>query len=206
VKGGGARVAATPPLRVAVDPVPYVGRGGLKLAAALDRFGIDPAGRAALDVGASTGGFTDCLLQRGARRVVALDVGRGQLAWRLRQDARVVVLERKNVRTLVPADLPEPPTLAVIDVSFISLAKVLPAVAAVLAPGGAAVALVKPQFEVGRERVGKGGVVRDEAVRASAVASVRRASVGLGFAVCGEADSVLPGPKGNREVFLWLRR
>jgi 23S rRNA (cytidine1920-2'-O)/16S rRNA (cytidine1409-2'-O)-methyltransferase len=185
---------------------PYVSRGGEKLAGALDAFGIDPRGRVALDVGASTGGFTDCLLQRGAPRVIAVDVGRGQLAWRLRQDARVVLLERTNARMLEACVLPDTPSLAVVDVSFISLTHVLPAVAAALAAGGTLVVLVKPQFEVGRERVGKGGVVRDDTDRAAAVAGVRLAAERLGLAVRGEAESVLPGPKGNREVFLWLEK
>ena len=178
--------------------------GGEKLAGALDAFGIDPQGRAALDVGASTGGFTDCLLRRGARRVVALDVGYGQLAWSLRQDPRVVVIERTNVRHLQASDLPEPPELVTVDVSFISLALVLPAIARVVVPRSPVVALVKPQFEAGRGQVGKGGVVRDDGVRAAAVARIRTAAAELAFAVRGEADSVLHGPKGNREVFLWL--
>jgi len=138
--------------------------------------------------------------------VIAVDVGYGQLAWRLRQDPRVTVLERTNARHLAPGDLPAPAEVATVDVSFISLAKVLPAVVACARPGAAIVALVKPQFEVGRGRVGKGGVVRDEAARADAVAAVRVAADALGLAVRGEAESVLPGPKGNREVFLWLVR
>lgn len=201
----GALVAADTPLRLRAPDSGYVSRGGDKLAGALDAFALDPAGRLALDVGASTGGFTDCLLRRGARRVVALDVGYGQLAWSLRQDPRVVVIERANVRRLEPADLPDPPELATVDVSFISLTLVLPALARVVTPGSPVVALVKPQFEAGRGQVGKGGVVRDDAVRAAAVARVRAAAGGLGFTVRGEAESVLPGPKGNREVFLWLQ-
>jgi 23S rRNA (cytidine1920-2'-O)/16S rRNA (cytidine1409-2'-O)-methyltransferase len=200
----GTEVATDAEIRVRGGDAPYVSRGGEKLAGALDAFALDVRDRIALDVGASTGGFTDCLLQRGARRVIALDVGYGQLAWALRQDARVTVLERVNARKLVPAMLPEAPDLAVMDVSFISVAKVLPAVAAVLRPGSALVALVKPQFEVGRGRVGKGGVVRDPALRAEAVAGVRTSAEQLGFAVRGEAESVLPGPAGNREMFLWL--
>ena len=202
----GAEVPAGAEVRLREPDSPYVSRGGEKLAGALDAFGIDVRGLSALDVGASTGGFTDCLLQRGARRVVALDVGYGQLAWRLRQDPRVVVIERTNVRALVPGALPEPPDLAVVDVSFISLVTVLPVVVGALRPGATIVALVKPQFEVGRERVGKGGVVRDAAARADAVARVRRAAEALGLVVRGEAESVLPGPKGNREVFLRLNR
>jgi len=202
----GAEVPADAEVRLRTADSPYVSRGGEKLAGALDAFGLEVRDLVAFDVGASTGGFTDCLLQRGARRVIALDVGYGQLAWKLRHDPRVVVIERTNARHLTPAMLPEAPDLAVVDVSFISLATVLPAVAGVLAPRGTIVALVKPQFEVGRGRVGKGGVVRDPAQRAEAVAGVRTAAEQLGLAVRGEAESVLPGPKGNREVFIWLAR
>jgi 23S rRNA (cytidine1920-2'-O)/16S rRNA (cytidine1409-2'-O)-methyltransferase len=202
----GALVPGSATVRLRKPDLPYVSRGGEKLAGALDAFGIDVRGAVALDVGASTGGFTDCLLQRGARRVLAVDVGYGQLAWRLRTDPRVVVLERTNARSLTPESLPEPADLAVVDVSFISLARVLPAIAVCVSPGRAIVALVKPQFEVGRGRVGKGGVVRDAAARAAAVAGVRAAAEALGLAIRGEAESVLPGPKGNREVFLWLAR
>src|SRR3954463_5595305 len=190
---------------VAVDERPrFVSRGGIKLANALDALGVDPAGRRALDVGASTGGFTDCLLQRGAAHVVAVDVAYGELHWRLRTDPRVTVLERRNARHLTPADLPWPPDLAVLDVSFISLPKVLPAVLPCLAPGWEALAMVKPQFEVGRDRVGKGGVVRDAADRRAALVSVAQAARSLGAAVLGFAPSGLPGPKGNRETFVHL--
>jgi len=201
----GAVVPADAAVRLRTPETAYASRGGEKLAGALDALGLDPTGRIVLDVGASTGGFTDCLLRRGAARVIAVDVGYGQLAWRLRQDPRVTVLDRTNARTLTRAALPEAPDLAVIDVSFISLARVLPAVVACLAPGAEIVALVKPQFEVGRGRVGKGGVVRDPALRAEAVASVRAAAESLGLAVTGQSESVLPGPKGNVEVFLRLR-
>ena len=202
----GTEVAADAEVRLRATAPPYASRGGEKLAGALDAFGLQVRDLVALDVGASTGGFTDCLLQRGSRRVIALDVGYGQLAWKLRQDPRVMVIERTNARHLTSTMLPEVPDLAVVDVSFISLATVLPAVAGVVAPGGTIVALVKPQFEVGRGRVGKGGVVRDPGLRAEAVASVRAAAERLGLTVDGEAESVLPGPKGNREVFLWLAR
>jgi 23S rRNA (cytidine1920-2'-O)/16S rRNA (cytidine1409-2'-O)-methyltransferase len=202
----GVLVAPDAPLRLRAPASEYVSRGGEKLAGALDAFALDVAGTVALDVGASTGGFTDCLLRRGARRVIAVDVGYGQLAWSLRQDPRVVVLERSNARHLRPTLLPELPDLATVDVSFISLALVLPAIAAALAPGGAVVALVKPQFEAGRGQVGKGGVVRDPATRSAAVLRVRQVAEGLGFAVRGESESVLLGPKGNREVFLWLEK
>jgi 23S rRNA (cytidine1920-2'-O)/16S rRNA (cytidine1409-2'-O)-methyltransferase len=190
-------------VRLRAAPSPYASRGGEKLAGALDAFGVDPNGRVVVDVGASTGGFTDVCLRRGARRVFAVDVGYGQLAWALRQDPRVHVLDRTNARRLAPELFPEPPDLAVVDVSFISLALVLPAVASVLAPRGDVIALVKPQFEVGKGEVGKGGVVRDEAKRAEAVRRVRDAMEELRVLVRGEAESVLTGPKGNREVFLW---
>ena len=202
----GTVVAADARVRIKDAAASYASRGGEKLAGALDAFGLAVAGRVALDVGASTGGFTDVLLRRGARRVIALDVGYGQLAWALRQDPRVTVLDRTNARYLTADRLPEPPGVVTIDVSFISLALVLPAVAPVLAPGGDVIALVKPQFEVGREAVGKGGVVRDPAARAAAVAGVREAAAGCGLSARAEADSVLAGPAGNREIFLWLVR
>jgi 23S rRNA (cytidine1920-2'-O)/16S rRNA (cytidine1409-2'-O)-methyltransferase len=188
------------------EPPRYVSRGALKLENALAALGIDPSGRDCLDVGASTGGFTDCLLRHGAARVVALDVARGQLDWGLRNDPRVHVIERANARALDPSDLPWPPSLATIDVSFIGLRKVLPAVARCVAPDGDILALVKPQFELGRERVGKGGVVRDPADRREAVLAVARAAQELGLTVLGVASSGLPGPKGNRETFVWSRR
>ena len=190
---------------VAVDEAPrFVSRGGIKLANALERFAIDVRGRRALDVGASTGGFTDCLLQGGAAHVVALDVAYGELDWRLRNDERVTVLERTNARSLAPADLPYAPDLVVIDVSFISLAKVLPAVLATTAPAFDALAMVKPQFEVGRGNVGKGGVVRDAAQRRAALVGVAQSARALGAVVLGFASSGLPGPKGNQESFVWL--
>ncbi len=194
---------------VLVERAPFVSRGGEKLAGALETFGVDPAGRVCLDVGASTGGFTDALLRRGASRVYALDVGRGQLAESLRADPRVVVLERTHAKRLDPADpdaiaLPEAPSLAVVDVSFISLTRVLPGIAAQLPPGGEVVALVKPQFESQPRDVPR-GVVRDAAVRRAAVERVGQAARGLGLEVLGEVESALPGPAGNREVFLHLR-
>jgi 23S rRNA (cytidine1920-2'-O)/16S rRNA (cytidine1409-2'-O)-methyltransferase len=182
----------------------YVSRGGRKLANALDTLGLDVAGRRALDVGASTGGFSDCLLQRDAACVTTLDVAYGELNWRLRTDARVTVIERQNARAVEPRMLPYAPDLVVIDVSFISLAKVLPAVLACAADRFDCLALVKPQFEVGRERVGKGGVVRAAADRRSALVAVGEAARELGAAVLGFASSGLPGPKGNRESFVWL--
>jgi 23S rRNA (cytidine1920-2'-O)/16S rRNA (cytidine1409-2'-O)-methyltransferase len=190
---------------IAVDERPrFVSRGGIKLANALAATGIDPAGRRALDVGASTGGFTDCLLQAGAAHVVALDVAYGELDWRLRTDERVTVIERTNARALRCEELPYAPDLIVADVSFISLAKVLRAVLACAAPRFDALAMVKPQFEVGRERVGKGGVVRDPADRRAALVAVARAAREAGAAVLGFAPSGLAGPKGNRETFVWL--
>lgn len=191
-----------PEAELIVDPGPrFVSRGGVKLDNALRALGIEVAGRDCLDVGASTGGFTDCLLQRGAARVAAVDVAYGQLAARLRDDPRVTVIERRNARDLRPDELPFAPELATIDVSFISLTKVLPAVAACLAPGGEALAMVKPQFELGRERVGR-GVVRDPADRREAVLRVALAARELGLAVRGFAPSGLPGPKGNLETFV----
>jgi 23S rRNA (cytidine1920-2'-O)/16S rRNA (cytidine1409-2'-O)-methyltransferase len=182
----------------------YVSRGGIKLANALDRTGLDVSGRRALDVGSSTGGFSDCLLQRGTSEIAAVDVGYGTLAWSLRKDPRVTVLERTNARSLQPQMLPFVPDLAVIDVSFISLEKVLGAVLDCLAPGYDALALVKPQFEVGRGRVGKGGVVRDADTRRAALIAVGQAALSLGAGVVSYSSSGLPGPKGNRETFLWL--
>ncbi len=180
----------------------FVSRGGIKLENALRALGIDLVGRDCLDVGASTGGFTDCLLQRGAARVAAVDVAYGQIDLKLREDPRVTVIERVNARALEPADLPFAPGLATVDVSFISLRKVLPAVARCLAPDGEALAMVKPQFELGRERVRK-GVVRDAGDRREAVLSVAMAARELGLSIRGFASSGLPGPKGNRETFVW---
>lgn len=192
-----------PEATLIVDSGPrFVSRGGTKLENALAALEIDVSGRECLDVGASTGGFTDCLLQRGAAAVAAVDVAYGQLDRRLREDPRVTVIERLNARALEPTDLPFAAELAVVDVSFISLTKVLPAVARCLAPGGEALAMVKPQFELGRERVGR-GVVRDDADRHEAILKVARAAEDLGLAVRGFASSGLPGPKGNRETFVW---
>jgi 23S rRNA (cytidine1920-2'-O)/16S rRNA (cytidine1409-2'-O)-methyltransferase len=182
----------------------FVSRGGIKLANALDALELDVGGRHALDVGASTGGFTDCLLQRGAAHVVCVDVAYGQLDWRLRTDARVTVIERHNARSLSRDELPYAPDLIVIDVSFISLRKILPAALSVVAQQFDCLALVKPQFEVGREAVGKGGVVRDPRERRRALVEVGEAARDLGAAVVGFASSGLPGPKGNRETFAWL--
>ncbi len=187
------------------EPPPFVSRGGVKLANALDAFGIDPSGRRALDVGASTGGFTDCLLQRGAESVIALDVAYGEFHWGLRNDERVTVIERRNARSLRPDELPYAPDLIVADVSFISLTKVLPAVVSAAAPRFDLLAMVKPQFEVGRERVGRGGVVRSPDDRRSALVAVGRHALDeLRTSVMGYATSGLPGPAGNRESFVWI--
>jgi 23S rRNA (cytidine1920-2'-O)/16S rRNA (cytidine1409-2'-O)-methyltransferase len=191
------------------DDPGYASRGAHKLVGALDVFagtGLDPAGRDCLDAGASTGGFTDVLLRRGAARVVAVDVGYGQLAWRLQQDPRVTVVDRQNARDLVPQLLPFVPDLVVADLSFISLRLVLPALVAVAGTGADFVLMVKPQFEVGRQQLGHGGVVRDPGLRAGAVRGVAAAAAELVLGVRGRVASPLPGPSGNVEYFLWLRR
>ena len=209
--GPGRARASKPGQLVAADveldidaPPPFVSRGGVKLANALDALGIEVMGRHCLDVGASTGGFTDCLLQRGAAHVIALDVAYGELDWRLRGDDRVTPIERTNARALAPDQLPYAPDLIAIDVSFISLRKVLPAVLGTAAPEYDCLAMVKPQFEVGRDRVGKGGVVRDPAAREEAILAVAECGRELGAAVRGTAPSGLPGPAGNLETFVWL--
>lgn len=200
----GRLVAVDCPLQV-LEPMPYVSRGGLKLAAALDHFGIVVAGKVCLDVGASTGGFTDCLLQRGARRVYAVDVGKGQLDWKLRSDPRVVVCEGVNARYLSRQHVPEPVDLAVCDVSFISVTLVLPAMVSLLAPAGEMVILVKPQFEVGRGQVGKGGIVRQPELQQAACQKVGQAISALGFQVAW-IESPIRGAEGNREFLLHARR
>jgi len=209
--GVDGRRAEKPGEMVAVDaelsvrePPRFVSRGGVKLANALEHFDVTVQGRRAVDVGASTGGFTDCLLQNGASEIVAVDVGYGDLDYGLRNDSRVTVLERTNARSLTPDMLPFVPELAVVDVSFISLGKVLGAVLACMAGGYDVLALVKPQFEVGRERVGKGGVVRSAEDRRSALVDVGVAALKLGAGVRGYRSSGLPGPKGNLETFIWL--
>jgi 23S rRNA (cytidine1920-2'-O)/16S rRNA (cytidine1409-2'-O)-methyltransferase len=206
VDKAGEQLALDADLSVKGEDHPYVSRGGVKLAGALDAFGLKPDSMVAADFGASTGGFTDCLLLRGARRVYAIDVGYGQLHDRLRRDPRVVVMERTNARHLQPDALPEPMDWVVIDASFIGLGKLLPAADAVLRSGGEIVALIKPQFEVGRAAVGKGGVVRDEQARSEAIAKVIDEARELGLTSLGEADAVIAGPEGNREHFVWLRK
>lgn len=205
----GAAVAPDARIALTVPDHPYVGRGGVKLARALDRFGIDVRGRTALDIGASTGGFTDAMLRRGAERVVALDVGRGQLDWRLRADPRVVPLEGINARGLtremLPGGLP-PVDCVTIDVSFISLRLVLPVVPALVAAGGDVVALVKPQFEAARREVGKGGIVRDRAVRRRVIGQVIAAADAVGLACVSTTPAPRREATGNREYFVHLRR
>jgi 23S rRNA (cytidine1920-2'-O)/16S rRNA (cytidine1409-2'-O)-methyltransferase len=184
---------------------PYVSRGGEKLAAALDEWNLSPEGLAAIDVGASTGGFTDCLLQRGAKHVYAVDVGYGQLAWELRQDSRVTVLERTNIRHLDPALIKERPQFFTADCSFISLRLVLPHLLYIVAPNAEGVVLIKPQFEAGRDAVGKGGVVRDERVHQEVIDAVSREAVAIGYRWCGVMPSPLLGPAGNREFLAHLQ-
>lgn len=200
----GRLVDTAEPIEVVGDPRPYVSRGGVKLAGALDAFGMDPTGYRCLDLGASTGGFTDCLLGRGAREVVAVDVGRGQLDWSLRKDPRVEVRERTDVRDLDPGGLGSF-DLVVCDLAFISLRTVLGPIA-VVAGEAQVLALVKPQFEVGRGRVGKGGVVRDPALREEALRSVVRAAREAGLEAVGSCPAPIPGADGNVETFLLLRR
>lgn len=183
---------------------PYVSRGGLKLAGGLDHFAIDPTGMVCGDIGASTGGFSDCLLQRGATKIYAIDVGYGQLAWKLRSDPRVVVMERTNARHLTPTDLTEPFDLAVIDASFISLEILLKPVMALVKPCGAILALIKPQFEVGKGQVGKGGVVRDPELHEAAIAKITEFGQCQGLTSHGHCPSPLLGPKGNREFLIYF--
>jgi 23S rRNA (cytidine1920-2'-O)/16S rRNA (cytidine1409-2'-O)-methyltransferase len=200
----GQLVSVDAEIRLKGDVLPYVSRGGLKLEKALNMFAIDVTNLTALDAGASTGGFTDCLLQRGARKVFAVDVGYGQLAWKLRGDERVVNMEKTNIRYLDPGQLDEVPDIAVIDVSFISLDKVLAPVSRLVRDGGRIVALIKPQFEVGRGEVGKGGVVRDRDKHQQVVDTVHHLAESLGLTVQGVIESPILGPKGNREFLISL--
>jgi 23S rRNA (cytidine1920-2'-O)/16S rRNA (cytidine1409-2'-O)-methyltransferase len=193
-------------VRVKDSDYSYVSRGGPKLEGALQAFQVDPRGKVAMDIGASTGGFTDCLLQKGAKKVYAVDVGYGQLAWRLRQDPRVVNLERRNIRYLKPDEIGERVDLAVIDTSFISVEKFLPNVLQMVRDGGRIVALLKPQFEVGKAEVGKGGVVRDKRKHQQVLDRVSRFSESIGLKVRGTMESPLLGPKGNREFFVYLEK
>lgn len=200
----GAAVDAGAAIRLLGEQLRYASRAGLKLEAALDAFAISVAGLVCLDVGASTGGFTDCLLQRGAARVYAVDVGAGQIDWRLRNDARVVLREKLNARYLSPQDIGEPVDFVCVDVSFISATLIVPRLPAVMKPGGAAVVLVKPQFEVGRGQVGKGGIVRDPELQAQAVEKVRAAARAAGLRPAGVAPSPIAGMEGNQEFLLYL--
>ena len=206
VTKAGSPVAPDARVEVSEPDFPWVGRGGVKLAHALDTFGIDVTGREGLDIGASTGGFTDVLLQRGARRVVALDVGHGQLDWRLREDPRVVVIERRNARDLDPAWLPGPADVVTIDVSFISLRLILPALPPVLAPGADLIALVKPQFEAGRGEVGRGGLVKDPVVHATVLARVTESAASCGLTRVAMTPSPITGAAGNQEFLVHMRR
>lgn len=202
----GTQVSREARIELRGDEMPYVSRGGLKLQAALDHFDYDPSGLIAIDVGASTGGFTDCLLQRGAQKIYAVDVGYGQLAWRLRQDERVVVLERQNIRHLPREAVGDECDLAVIDCSFISLDLVLPNTLPFLKDGADVIALIKPQFEVGRDSIGKGGVVRDEEIRSEAIEDVVEMAKKLGLRYVDGLDCPVHGPAGNVEYLVWLRR
>ena len=206
ISKAGTAVAANARIEIAMPDHPYVGRGGVKLAHALDAFGIDPSGKRALDVGASTGGFTDVLLQRGAAHVIALDVGHGQLDWRLRNDPRVTVREGVNARSLTAADVPQPVDLVTIDVSFISLGHILPALPPLLAASGHVIALVKPQFEAGREQVGRHGLVTDPAVHQEIIERVTAQAQAAGLTRVAVAPSAIKGATGNQEFFLHLRR
>jgi 23S rRNA (cytidine1920-2'-O)/16S rRNA (cytidine1409-2'-O)-methyltransferase len=205
VSKAGAPVGADAVVELIAPDHPYVGRGGVKLAHALDVFGIDPAGRRALDVGASTGGFTDVLLRRGAASVIALDVGHNQLDWKLRSDPRVLVREGVNARALSSRDVPHTVTVVTIDVAFISLRHILPALPPFLEPGADIVALVKPQFEAGRDQVGKGGLVSDPAVHDAVIAQVTDAAAAVGLRRLAMSPSPITGATGNQEFFLHLR-
>ena len=205
VDKAGTQVDQEASIRLKGEDIPYVSRGGLKLARALETFQVTAAGRTALDVGASTGGFTDCLLQGGARKVFAVDVGYGQLAWKLRDDQRVINLERTNIRHLTLDQLDEIPDLAVIDASFISLEKVLPSTTALIKPGGDIIALIKPQFEVGKGQVGKGGVVRDPDQHAQVIEKIKLVAAQAGCQVVQLCESPILGTKGNREFLIHLR-
>jgi 23S rRNA (cytidine1920-2'-O)/16S rRNA (cytidine1409-2'-O)-methyltransferase len=202
----GQQVASDAEIRLKGEVHPFVSRGGLKLRKALDEFGVDVAGSVAVDVGSSTGGFTDCLLQAGAVKVFAIDVGYGQLAWKLQQDSRVISMEKTNIRYVTSDQLDEVPVLAVIDASFISLAKVLPATVSLLQPGGRIIALIKPQFEVGKGEVGKGGIVRDPAAHEKVIDDVRQTALGLGLKVTGLCESPITGADGNREFLILLQK
>jgi 23S rRNA (cytidine1920-2'-O)/16S rRNA (cytidine1409-2'-O)-methyltransferase len=206
VDKAGAQIAEDAEIRILGEQMPYVSRGGLKLAAALDQFSVAVEGTVALDIGASTGGFTDCLLQRGCRKVYAVDVGYGQMAWKLQTDPRVVMIERTNIREMDPALIPEKADIIVIDVSFISLEKVIPSAVRFLKPAAMVIALIKPQFEVGKDKVGKGGIVRDEAAREATVEKVKAVFHEAGLTVQGVIPSPITGQDGNVEYLLYALR
>lgn len=202
----GVRVNVDAPVQIRGEDLPYVSRGGKKLEKALESFGIDPEGMIVMDVGASTGGFSDCVLQKGAKKVYAVDVGYGQLAWKLRTDPRVVNLERRNIRYLKREEIREDLDLILIDTSFISIEKFLPHLLEFLKKGGEVIGLIKPQFEVGKGEVGKGGVVRDPALHQKVIERITKFCESVGFGVLGVIESPLLGPKGNKEFFIRLRK
>ncbi len=206
VTKAGTLIGADAAIRLRGKSFPYVSRGGAKLEKALRDFQIEVKDKIALDAGASTGGFTDCLLTQGAKRVYAVDVGYGQLDWKLRNDPRVLVLEKRNIRHLEVEELPQPSQLATVDVSFISLRLVLPQVQKLLAPGGEILALIKPQFEVGKGKVGKGGVVRNAEEHLRVIEEIKQTAIALGLEVKGVTESPLLGPKGNKEFFIHLKK
>jgi 23S rRNA (cytidine1920-2'-O)/16S rRNA (cytidine1409-2'-O)-methyltransferase len=202
----GSPVKVVAQLQIQGEDLPYVGRGGLKLEAALKAFKVDPEGKVVIDVGASTGGFTDCVLQKGAKKVYAIDVGYGQLAWKLQKDPRVINLERRNIRYLKKEEVPEEADLILVDTSFISIEKFLPRLVEFLKEGGDLLCLIKPQFEVGKGEVGKGGVVKDSKLHQKVVDRISQFSRGLGLSVRGIIESPLLGPKGNKEFFIRLKK
>ncbi len=206
VMKAGAQVDEEADITVKGPVAPYVSRGGLKLQAAIERFGIDPGGKVVMDIGASTGGFTDCMLKAGARKVYAIDVGRGQFDWALRNDPRVVLLEKTNIRYLERPRIPDEIDIITVDASFISLKLVLPKAMEFLGAGGEIIAIIKPQFEVGPKDVGKGGIVRDEALRLKAVEEIKGFAGGIGLQTINLMESPVPGHKGNIEYFIYLKR
>jgi 23S rRNA (cytidine1920-2'-O)/16S rRNA (cytidine1409-2'-O)-methyltransferase len=206
VEKAGAKVSLDSNIRIKGEDIPYVSRGGIKLEKALKEFRIDVGGKTIIDVGASTGGFTDCLLKQGAARVYAVDVGYGQLAWKLREDPRVICLERTNIRYLSPPKITEPVDLAVIDTSFISLEKVLPKVSQLVREDAEIIALIKPQFEVGKGQVGKGGIVREASKQKEVIERISGFAERLGLVAAGVIESPIPGQEGNREFFIYLKK
>jgi len=206
VNKAGTQVSLDALIEIRGQDLPFVSRGGIKLEGALDAFGVNPQGMVVMDVGASTGGFTDCMLQRGASKIYAVDVGYGQLAWKLQRDPRVVNLERRNVRYLRREEIKEEVDLIVIDTSFISIEKFLPHLLQFLRKGGTILGLIKPQFEVGKGEVGKGGVVKDPALHRKVIERISELSQDLGLRVLGVTESPLLGPKGNKEFFIYLRK